>query len=139
MVVCPQKYGCFALLDGAEMGRLYANKTAPTKDGGTKAKFPALHYGYNRSYGVDGLKAGDLHLPDVFEGTELMKDNCINTLAPSVTKMGTTAINNSTTRWFAQRCNVHSAWIFYGSFGFLYSGGVNSTYRCQAVALLDID
>ena len=139
IVVCPQKYGCFALPDGAEMGRLYANKMAPTKDGGTKAKFPALNYGYNRSYGVGGLNAGDFHLPGVLEGTELMKDDCINTLAPSVTKMGTTAINNSTHRWFAQRYNVGSAWIFSGYSGDLLNSGVGSAFRCQAVALLNID
>jgi hypothetical protein len=138
-VVCPQKYGCFALPDGAEMGRLYANKMAPTKDGGTKAKFPALNYGHNRSYGVAGLNAGDFHLPGVLEGTELMKDDCINTLAPSVTKMGTTAINNSAYRWFAQRCHVYYAWIFHGYSGGLYTYDVTATYRCQAVALLEID
>jgi len=139
MVVCPQKYGCFSLPDGAELGRLYANKTAPTKDGGTKAKFPALNYGYNRSYGVVGLNAGDFHLPGVLEGTELMKDDCIDTLAPSVTKMGTTAINNSTYRWFAQRYNVYNAWFFNGLNGKLYASYVYYALRCQAVALLKID
>lgn len=138
-VVCPQKYGCFALPDGAELGRLYANKMAPTKDGGTKAKFPALNYGYNRSYGVAGLNVGDLHLPGVLEGTELMKDDCINTLAPSVTKMGTTAINNSTHRWFAQRYYVNYAWFFNGYHGTLNFNHVYITIRCQAVALLEID
>jgi hypothetical protein len=68
-----------------------------------------------------------------------MKDNCINTLAPSVTKMGTTAINNSTPRWFAQRYGVGTAWFFGGYYGTLGSFYVNNTYRCQAVALLDID
>ena len=83
-VVCPQKYGCFSLPDGATMAERYARKTAPTKDGGTKYKFPALYYGYNRSYGVAGLDFGDWHLPDVLEGTQLMKDACIDTLAPSI-------------------------------------------------------
>ena len=138
-VVCPQKYGCFALPDGAEMGRLYANKMAPTKDGGIKTKFPALHYGYNRSYGVAGLNAADFHLPGVLEGAELMKDDCINTLAQSVTKMGTTAINNSTGRWFAQRYHVYSAWLFDGRSGSLSYSVVYGSYRCQAVALLEID
>ena len=138
-VVCPQKYGCFALPDEAEMGRLYANKMAPTKDGGTKAKFPALNYGYNRSYGVVGLNVGDFHLPGVLEGTELMKDDCINTLEPSVPKMGTTAINNSTYRWFAQRYSVYYAWIFNGGNGSLHYYYVGNASRCQAVALLEID
>ena len=139
-VVCPQKYGCFALPDGAEMAKRYALKTAPTKDGGEKYKYPALYYGYNRTYGIDGLDYGDWHLPGVLEGTELMKDDCINALSPSVTKMGTTAINNATTRWFAERYNVTGAWVFNAGYGYL----VNLTYvhhstRCQAVALLEIE
>ena len=138
-VVCPQKYGCFALPDGAEMGRLYANKMAPTKDGGTKAKFPALYYCYNRSYGVDGLKAGDLHLPGVLEGTELMKDDCLAAMEPSITKMGTTAINNSAHRWWAERCNVYYAWFFDGYYGTLSYLNVDYAFRVQAVALLEID
>ena len=138
-VVCPQKYGCFSLPDGATMAERYARKTAPTKDGGTKYKFPALYYGYNRSYGVAGLDFGDWHLPDVFEGTQLMKDACINTLAPSVTKMGTTAINNSTYRWFATRNHVDYAWFFNGNGGTLYIAGVYDALRSQAVALLEID
>jgi hypothetical protein len=112
---------------------------APTKDGGIKAKFPALNYGYNRSYGVAGLNAGDLHTPGVLEGTELMKDACLAALAPSVTKMGTTAINNSAYRWWAERCNVKYAWFFNGSYGYLYGNDVNGAYRVQAVALLEID
>lgn len=139
IVVFPQKYGCFSLPSGKELTMKYALKTAPTKDGGTKYKFPALYYGYNRTYGVDGLDFGDFYLPGVFEGTQLMKDACINTLAPSVTKMGTTAINNSTNRWWAQRCNVNTAWFFYGNYGTLYSTYVNNAIRCQAVALLEID
>ena len=117
----------------------YALVSAPTKAGGTKYKFPALYYGYNRSYGVDGLGFGDWYLPGVYEGTQLMKDECINTLAPSITKMGTTAINNSTSRWFAERYNVYYARVFYGNYGILNTGNVYNTVRCQAVALLEID
>ena len=138
-VVCPQKYGCFSLPDGAEMSKRYALKTAPTKDGGTKYKFPALYYGYNRSYGVDGLDFGDWHLHGVLEGTQLMKDACIEALAPSVSKMGTTSIDNGTYRWFAERYSVYYAWFFSGSSGSLNDYYVNYAYRCQAVALLEID
>ena len=138
-VVCPQKYGCFALPDGSAMAERYARKTAPTKDGGTKYKFPALYYGYNRSYGVDGLDFGDWHLPGVLEGTQLMKDDCLAALAPSITKMGTTAINNSTNRWWAERDDVNSAWYFGGSNGNLNSGDVHRAYRAQAVALLKLN
>lgn len=139
IVVCPQKYGCFAIPDGAEMAQRYATKTAPTKDGGTKYKFPALYYGYNRSYGVEGLSLGDWHLHGVLEGTELMRDACLAALAPSVTQMGTTAINDSASRWFAQRYNVITAWFFYGNYGTLNYDIVNRAYRAQAVALLNIE
>ena len=138
-VVCPQKYGCFALPDGSAMAERYARKTAPTKDGGTKYKFPALYYGYNRSYGVDGLDFGDWHLPGVLEGTELMKDACLAALAPSITKMGTTAINNSTYRWWAERYNVNNAWFFDGGYGTLSYYNVYNAYRAQAVALLKLN
>ena len=69
----------------------------------------------------------------------LMKDETIAALAPSISKMGTIAINNSTNRWFAQRYNVGNAWIFDGSYGYLYDNGVYISYRCQAVALLKIE
>ena len=138
-VVCPQKYGCFALPDGSAMTERYARKTAPTKDGGTKYKYPALYYGYNRTYGVRGLDYGDWHLPGVLEGTQLMKDACLAALAPSITKMGTTAINNSTHRWWAERYNVYGAWFFYGYYGNLTGVSVNDAYRAQAVALLKLN
>ena len=139
MVVYPQKYGCFALLSGKAMAEKYARMTAPTKAGGTKYKYPALYYGYAKSFGVDGLDFGDWYLPGVTEGTMLMKDETLAVLAPSISKMGTTAINNSTNRWWAERYYVNYAWFFYGRYGTLYNGGVNVMYRCQAVALLEID
>ena len=137
-VVYPQKYGCFSLPDGKAMAEKYARKSAPTKDGGTKYKYPALYYGYNHSFGVDGLDFGDWWLHGVTEGTVLMKDATLDALAPSVQKMGTVAINNSTSRWFSHRYNVYSAWLFGAGGGNLLTDSVNSTYRCQAVALLDI-
>jgi hypothetical protein len=138
-VVYPQKYGCFALPDGSAMAERYARKTAPTKDGGTKYKYPALYYGYNRTYGVRGLDYGDWHLPGVLEGTELMKDACLAALAPSITKMGTTAINNSTGRWWAERYSVYVALVFGGNDGDLTGSYVNYVYRAQAVALLKLN
>ncbi len=139
MVVYPQKYGCFALPSGKAMAEKYARMTAPTKAGGTKYKYPALYYGYAKSFGVDGLDFGDWYLPGVTEGTMLMKDETLAVLAPSISKMGTTAINNSTGRWFAERYGVGFAWLFNGNSGYLYVNGVPYTDRCQAVALLEID
>ena len=139
MVVYPQKYGCFALPSGKAMAEKYASMTAPTKAGGDKYKYPALYYGYTKSFGVDGLDFGDWYLPGVAEGTMLMKDETLAALAPSISKMGTTAINNSTYRWFAQRYSSPSAWLFSGTYGALNYYNVYSTYRCQSVALLEID
>ena len=68
----------------------------------------------------------------------LMRDETLAALAPSITKMGTTAINNSTYRWFAERYHVYGAWLFYGSYGFLYTISVGNGYRAQAVALLNL-
>ena len=138
-VVYPQHLGAFALPDGAAMSEKYARMTAPTKAGGEKYKYPALYYGYNKSFGVDGLDFGDWHLPGVLEGCYLMADATLAALAPSISKMGTTTINNSTYRWFAQRSYVYFAWLFSGYSGFLNSYNVSSGARCQAVALLEID
>ena len=121
------------------MTEKYARMAAPTKAGGDKYKYPALYYGYNKSFGVDGLDFGDWYLPGVAEGVMLMKDKTLAALAPSISKMGTTAINNSTYRWFAQRCNVNTAWFFSGTYGGLGYLDVYYTPRCQAVALLEID
>ena len=137
--VYPYSYGCFALPTGKEMAERYARKSAPTKDGGTKYVYPALYYGYAKSFGVDGLDFGDWYLPGVAEGTILMRDETLAALAPSISKMGTTAINNSTHRWFAERYNVYGAWFFNGVNGILDSNYVIIRYCCQAVALLEID
>jgi hypothetical protein len=88
---------------------------------------------------VDGLDFGDWHLPGVLEGCYLMADATLAALAPSISKMGTTTITNSTYRWFAQRRSVNVAWFFYGINGDLYHTYVNNRFRCQAVALLNIE
>ena len=135
---CPQKLGVFSLPSGKELTAKYGPMTAPTKAGGTKYKYPALYYGYNKSFGVDGLDFGDWYLPGVAEGAMLMRDETIADRAPSISKMGTTAINNSTPRWFAQRYNVNLAWYFGGNSGALYNTYVLYAGRAQAVALLTI-
>ena len=135
----PQKLGVFSMSSGKELTTKYALMAAPTKSGGTKYKYPALYYGYAKSFGVDGLDFGDWYLPGVAEGAMLMRDETLTALSPSISKMGTTAINNSTYRWFAQRYNVNSAWIFNGHNGSLNYNLVNYANRAQAVALLEID
>ena len=135
----PQKLGAFSLPSGKELTAKYGPMTAPTKAGGTKYKYPALYYGYNKSFGVDGLDFGDWYLPGVAEGAMIMRDETLAALAPSISKMGTTAITNSTSRWFAQRYHVNNAWYFSGYNGILNYGSVTYGSRAQAVALLEID
>jgi hypothetical protein len=67
-----------------------------------------------------------------------MADETLAILAPSISKIGTTAINNSTHRWFAERCSVNNARIFNGGGGNLTNSYVYNTLRVQAVTLLDI-
>ena len=138
-VAVPQKLGVFGMLNGKELTAKYALMTAPTKSGGTKYKYPALYYGYNKSFGVDGLDFGDWYLPGVAEGAMLMRDETIAALSLSISKMGDTSINNSTHRWFAQRSYVYGAWFFYGTGGSLNNLYVDYAFRAQAVALLEID
>ncbi len=134
----PQKYGTFALPSAKTLSDTYALQSAPIKSGGEKYKFPAMYYCYARSYGVDGLDFGDWYLPGSFEGCNLMYDETLETIAPSITKMGTTAINNATNRWFAERYNVNYARSFYGNSGILNYNGVYYRHRAQAVTLLDV-
>ena len=139
MVVSPQKYGCFALPSGKELTIKYALKTAPTKGGGTKYKFPFLYYCYNTTYGVDGLDYGDWFAPGVLEGTDMMLDATVNAVAATQRKVGgTTVLDNSTARWFAQRYHVNTAWFFSGDSGILYNPNVYSGFRAQAVTLLEL-
>lgn len=138
MVMCPQKYGSFALPDGKTLTNKYALMSAPTKDGGTKYKFPAMNYAYTFSFGVQGLGFGDWFLPGVVEGTHLLRDETLAAITSTITKMAGTVINNSTTRWFAQRYSVYTARIFHGTNGALYTYNVYYSFRAQAVALLNI-
>jgi hypothetical protein len=138
-VAVPQKLGVFGMLSGKELTAKYGPMTAPTKAGSTKHKYPALWYGYNKSFGVGGFDFGDWYLPGVTEGAMLMRDETLAKLSPSISKMGTTAINNSTDRWFSQRYYVNTAWIFNGTSGSLNRYSVDLTLRAQAVALLEID
>ena len=138
MVMCPQKYGSFALPDGKTLCRKYAMLKAPTKTGGEKYKFPAMNYCYDMAYEADGLRAGDWFLPGVVEGTRLLHDDTLAIITPTITKMAGTAINNSTSRWFAQRYNVFYARFFNGLYGTLNTNTVNNAARSQAVTLLQI-
>ena len=134
----PQKYGTFALGGGKALAEKYANKTAPTKSGGTMYKYPAFGKCYDTEYNADGLRKGDFWLPGSLEGCYLLDDEALALVAASVTKMGTTAINNSTNRWFAERCSVYDARIFSGNNGSLYTSNVHYALRAQAVTLLDV-
>jgi hypothetical protein len=53
--------------------------------------------------------------------------------------MGTTSIDNSAPRCFAERYSGNDAWFFYGWYVVLYHTNVYDAFRSQAVALLGID
>ena len=137
-ILAPQQYGAFALPSGKELTMKYALKTAPTKDGGTKYKFPHLYYCYNRSYGIAGLDYGDWFAPGVAEGVQMMDDKTLALVNPTATKMGISTISNSTHRWWSRRCGVLNAWFFSGGSGTLNTNSVYGTYLSQAVVLFKI-
>ncbi len=134
----PQKYGTFSLGGGKALNEAYALETAPTIDGGTKYKFPAMYNCYVKTYGVDDLDTGDWFLPGSEEGCYLLDDDTIAALATPISTMGTTAINNSTYRWFAERYSVDDARFFNGTGGYLSSIDVYGAFRTQAVTLFTL-
>ena len=120
------KVGAFALPDGEAMTAKYGPLTAPTKAGSTKAKFPALNWAYQQGG----------HLWDVSEGVLMMEDNNLAVINDTQKKAGKVTLTNSSYRWFAERCSVSSAWVFYGASRTLNSTSVYGTIQVGAVALL---
>lgn len=135
-ILYPQNFGCFALPNADTLTKKYGNKTAPTKDGGTKYKYPALHYPLTVDYGVSGLSAGDMYLNGISDGMVFMKDENLSVINATRDKMGHSAISNGAPRWFAQRYSVTNAWIFHGNCGTLDHTSVLGSLQVQAVALL---
>lgn len=121
-----QQQGAFNLPDGEALTKKYGPMTAPTHDGGTKVKFPALNWAY--------LQGG--HLWDVHEGIIIMKDANLDIINATQTKVGKVTIANNTSRWFAQRCSVNRAWFFNGNGSNLNNYYVDVTFQVGAVTLL---
>lgn len=138
-VMYPQRLGTFALPDAATLSATYANKTAPTKAGGTKYKFPAMRSCAALNYADTDFATGKWHLPGSEEGCYLMADATLAAIAPTIAELTTTAINNATHRWFVERYSATAARIFSGVSGVLDNAFVNSAYRVQAVTLLEVD
>ena len=132
MVAIPQHEGCFALPDSKTLQATYGDQMS-----GSDYKYPAFHYCKNLTAGVDQLAAGQWFVPNVWDGSELMRDDVLAKVAKTMTACGGSAPNNGTTRWFAQRYSRGSAWDFNGSYGVLYSTSVTYTFTVQAVALLE--
>lgn len=132
----PQKYGTFALPSDVELTAKYGPMMAPTKAGGTKAKYPALHRGYETHYSNAQLAQGCWVLPGSEKGCYLMDDATLAKLATPISRMGTTAINNGTSRWCAERYGVYGARMFNGYHGNLDYHNVANRPRVQPVALL---
>lgn len=137
-IMHPQKLGVFGLPDGKYLTQKYGNIKAPTKNGGEKYIFPALHYPLTIDYGIEGISAGDFYCPGVDESITMMKDGNRTIYNKTATKMGISQINNSSGRWFSQRYNILNAWFFNGYNGTLGSSYVYSSPLVQGVALLKI-
>lgn len=137
-IMHPQKLGVFGLPDGKHLTQKYGNMTAPTKSGGTKYMFPALHYPLTIDYGIEGISAGDFYCPGVDEAVTMMKDGNMAVYNKTATKMDISQIHNSSIRWFSQRYSILSAWFFYGTTGTLSNSYVYGSFLVQGVALLKI-
>lgn len=133
MVMVPQHYGCFNLPDSKTLQTTYGDLTD-----GSNYKYPAFHYCKHINYSSDGIAEGDWFLPNVWDGAELMRDDVLTKVAATMTKMSGSVPNNSTNRWFAQRCSSSSAWVFSGGSGVLNNATVTSAFTVQAVALLAV-
>ena len=120
------KVGVFTLPDGEAMAKKYGSMLVLTKAGSTKAKYPALNWGYNQGG----------HLWDVNEGVLMMEDANLAIINATQTKAGKVTLSNNSFRWFSERCNVNGAWLFSGSTRTLYSNVVNYAFQVGAVALL---
>lgn len=136
-IMHPQEYGVFRLPSAKSLGQKYGNATAPTKAGGVKFKFPALHYGLTVNHGVSGLSAGDLFTNGVEDGIVFMDDSNMATINRTRSKMGHALISNGSYRWFAQRYSVNDAWRFHGNSGNLNHYDVTNGFQVGAVALLN--
>lgn len=120
------KVGAFALPDGEALTAKYGPMMAPTKTGSTKAKYPALNWGYNQGG----------HLWDITEGVLMMEDSNLAVINATQAKAGKVTLANSSTRWFAERCTASYAWFFSGTTRDLSDRNVSSTYQVGAVSLL---
>ncbi len=132
----PQLFGCFGLPKAIELSAKYALRTAPTKDGGTKYKHPALAWAAQLTaiIGADGVSY-PFYLWGVQEGVQVHEDANLAIINNCQTKANKTTLANSSHRWFAQRYGVNYAWFFIGSNRTLDGGNVYSANQCGAVSL----
>ena len=134
MVMLPQHEGCFALPDSLTLQNTYGDQTNDNGD----YMYPAFQFCKQINHNYAGLGEGQWFLPNVWDGTELMRDDILAKVAATMSKCGGSAPNNSTNRWFAQRYTQIAAWSFYGSNGVLDGYYVTYELTVQAVALLDV-
>lgn len=129
-VAYPQKYGLFSLPDGATLAARYATEQTPTKGGGTKYKYPAMAACAAIAYNASGLGTGCWHLIDIQEACYLLNDRTVETLTPSMTKMGHDPLLFTSIHFLAGRISTtgQSAYVLNGNFsqhGFTYTGVIS--------------
>ena len=120
------KVGVFSLPDGEALTAKYGPILAPTKNGGSKAVYPALNWAYQQGG----------HLMDAEEAVLIMDDANLAVTNSTQTKAGKVTLPNSTHRWIAQRYGVIYAWLFNGTNRYLSNSYVSYAFQVCAVALL---
>ena len=137
----PQRFSLFSdTFDAEALTKTYGNKTAPTKGGAVKYKFPAMRWALSVGHSdVPGVKPGEMYLWGAREGLLLNSDEGLAGLNSVQRKASKTQLNNATDRWFAQRYNVNFAWLFNGTNRMLYGTYVYLSLQCGAVSLLTFE
>lgn len=137
----PQTYSGFALPSAKHLSDNYANKTFIKKSGDAAFKFPALHAAANVVFSPalgELVSIGGFFLPGVNEAVMIMDNDNLEKQSSLAHIAGGAQPTNSAARWYAQRCNVNSAWFYSGTSGSLNNYSVY--YACQvwAVKLLEV-
>ena len=128
--------------DGFKNTNKLATESFIDVDGTARPAYPAAYNAKN--YGVSipgyttGLEAGAWWLPANREMYLLVKDVLLNSLDPvnrSLTAIGgDRVLASGAVYWCSSESSSYSAWLYYGSYGYLYNGIKLSTNSCRPVS-----
>ena len=87
-------------------------------------------------YGSGKYAAGNWFTDD---DASFLRDEVLAKMQEAQSRMATTVITNSVSRWLSRRYGASIGWIFIGINGNLASSNVTYAFRVQAVTLIDFD